>query len=173
MVTGASQGAQTVNDAVTSTLATMNLQGWQVLHLSGRAHAEGVRESYRKISVPARVVDFTPAMADVWAVTDLAISRSGASTCAELTACGIASILMPYPFHKDQHQRLNAKVLADAGAAILIDDERDAGKNTVKLKPALEQLLFDADRRRGMSNAARALGKPDAAKAVAEVVLGL
>lgn len=173
MVTGASQGAQTVNDAVTSTLATMNLQGWQVLHLSGRAHAEGVRESYRKISVPARVVDFTPAMADVWAVTDLAISRSGASSCAELTACGIASILMPYPFHKDQHQRLNAKVLADAGAAILIDDERDAGKNTVKLKPALELLLFDSGRRGAMSAAARLLGKPEAAKAVAEVVLGL
>ncbi|HYE19506.1 MAG TPA: UDP-N-acetylglucosamine--N-acetylmuramyl-(pentapeptide) pyrophosphoryl-undecaprenol N-acetylglucosamine transferase [Tepidisphaeraceae bacterium] len=173
MITGASQGAQTVNEGVTATLAGLDMQGWQVLHLSGRAHADAVREAYRKIDVRARVVDFTPAMADVWAATDLTVSRSGASTCAELTACGIPSILMPYPFHKDQHQRLNAKVLADAGAAILVDDERDAAKNSAKLKPALEQLLFDAGRRRAMGDAARAMGKPGAADEVATTVLAL
>ncbi|HSI34115.1 MAG TPA: UDP-N-acetylglucosamine--N-acetylmuramyl-(pentapeptide) pyrophosphoryl-undecaprenol N-acetylglucosamine transferase [Tepidisphaeraceae bacterium] len=173
MITGASQGAQTVNEGVTATLAGLDMQGWQVLHLSGRAHADAVREAYRKIDVRARVVDFTPAMADVWAATDLTVSRSGASTCAELTACGIPSILMPYPFHKDQHQRLNAKVLADAGAAVLVDDERDAAKNSAKLKPALEQLLFDAGRRRAMGDAARAMGKPGAADEVATTVLAL
>src|SRR5213075_125630 len=62
---------------------------------------------------------FTPAMADVWAVADLAISRSGASSCAELTACGVPSLLMPYPYHKDMHQRVNAEQLADTGAAVL------------------------------------------------------
>ena len=76
-------------------------------------------------------------MADVWAVADLAISRAGASSCAELTACGVPSILMPYPFHKDMHQRANAKVLADAGAAVLVDDEKDAKKNAAKLRPVV------------------------------------
>ena len=90
------------------------------------------------------MIDFTPAMADVWAVANLAISRAGASSCAELTACGIPSILMPYPFHKDMHQRANALELVDAGAAILIDDQKISDKNVEKLRPAIESLLYDA-----------------------------
>jgi len=109
-------------------------------------------------------------MADVWAVTDLAIARSGASTCAELCACGLASILMPYPFHKDLHQRANAKVLAEAGAAILFDDEKDARKNAVKLRPVLESLLFDATKRKAMAEAAKKLARPDAANHVAQIL---
>jgi UDP-N-acetylglucosamine--N-acetylmuramyl-(pentapeptide) pyrophosphoryl-undecaprenol N-acetylglucosamine transferase len=109
-------------------------------------------------------------MADVWAVADLAISRSGASSCAELTACGVPSILMPYPFHKDLHQRANAKVLADAGAAVLMDDQKDARKNAEQLRPILESLLYDVPRRQKMSESAKCLGRPDAAAAVANAV---
>jgi UDP-N-acetylglucosamine--N-acetylmuramyl-(pentapeptide) pyrophosphoryl-undecaprenol N-acetylglucosamine transferase len=169
-ITGASQGAATINDALPPTLGQIKFQGWQILHLSGRSHAEGVREAYRNLNLPARVIDFTPAMADVWAASDLAVSRSGASTCAELTACGVPSILMPYPFHRDQHQRLNAKVLADAGAAVLLDDARDAKKNAEALLPLLAPLIHDADRRKAMAQAARKLGKPAAADAVAGVI---
>jgi UDP-N-acetylglucosamine--N-acetylmuramyl-(pentapeptide) pyrophosphoryl-undecaprenol N-acetylglucosamine transferase len=172
-ITGASQGAATINEALPATLAKITTQGWQVLHLSGRSHADGVRELYRNVNVPARVIDFTPAMADVWAASDLCVSRSGASTCAELTACGVPSILMPYPFHRDQHQRLNAKVLADAGAAILLDDARDAKVNSEKLTPLLAPLIHDADKRQAMAEAARKLGRPDAADAVARVVVGM
>ncbi len=149
----------------------MKLQGWQVLHLSGRDHADAVRGGYRELSLPSRVIDFTPAMADVWAVADLAVSRSGASSCAELTACGVPSILMPYPFHKDMHQRANARVLAEGGAAILLDDEKDRRKNVAKLRPALESLFYDGDRRQAMGQAARRLGQPDAAGAVAKIIL--
>jgi UDP-N-acetylglucosamine--N-acetylmuramyl-(pentapeptide) pyrophosphoryl-undecaprenol N-acetylglucosamine transferase len=170
LITGASQGALTVNEAMLALAGTITLNGWQILHLSGREHGETVRRGYREKGVPACVVDFTSAMADVWAVSDLAVSRSGASSCAELTACGIPSVLMPYPFHKDLHQRANAKVLADAGAAVLVDDERDAQKNAEKLRPILESLLYDTPRRQGMSEAARKLGKPDAAVAVAGVI---
>lgn len=173
VVTGASQGAQTVNDAVVASLPQLNLQGWQVLHLAGRDHGEKVRAAYREINLAARVIDFTPAMADVWAVADLAVSRSGASSCAELTACGIPSILMPYPFHKDMHQRANAKVLADAGAALLMDDAADRKKNAETLTPLLAGLMYDLTRRQTMATAARRLGRPDAAKAVADVVLGM
>jgi UDP-N-acetylglucosamine--N-acetylmuramyl-(pentapeptide) pyrophosphoryl-undecaprenol N-acetylglucosamine transferase len=175
-VTGASLGAKTVNEAVLTMFEGVALRGWQVLHLSGREHADAVRAGYRELAergtpVAARVIDFTPAMADIWATTDLAISRSGASSCAELTACGIPSILLPYPFHKDMHQRLNAKVLADAGAAVLVDDEKDRRKNADKLRPVLETLLYDADKRLAMAQAAKALGHPDAAENVARVVM--
>jgi UDP-N-acetylglucosamine--N-acetylmuramyl-(pentapeptide) pyrophosphoryl-undecaprenol N-acetylglucosamine transferase len=170
VVTGASLGAQTINEAVLTLLERLTLRGWQILHLSGRDHGPEVRAGYRELSVPAVVIDFTPAMADVWSVADLAISRSGASSCAELTACGVPSILLPYPFHKDLHQRANAGVLAHAGAAILLDDERDRKKNADKLRPVVETLFYDVDKRRTMSEAARKIGKPEAADNVARLV---
>ena len=170
VITGASQGAVTVNEAMLALTPALNLAGWQLLHLAGREHGEKVRRGYREKNIAARVIDFTPDMADVWAVADLALSRSGASSCAELTACGVPSILMPYPFHKDLHQRANAKVLADADAAILMDDEKDAKKNADKLKPLLEPLLADASKRKQMSQAAKSLGRPDAAQAVAAAI---
>lgn len=170
VVTGASQGAQTINEAILALLPQISFQGWQVLHLAGREHAQAVTVAYRERSMAARVIDFTPDMADVWAVADLVVSRAGASTCAELTACGIPSILMPYPFHKDMHQRQNAKVLADAGAAVLMDDEKDAGKNSEKLMAILEPLLRDSSKRQAMGAAAKSIGVPHAAKRVAEVL---
>ena len=79
------------------------------------------------------LADVTPA-----AVADLAVSRAGGSTCAELTTCGVPSVLMPYPFHKDLHQRANAQVLAGANAAVLLDDEQEV---------ALAGCRGDVDRR--------------------------
>ncbi|MGC4031023.1 MAG: UDP-N-acetylglucosamine--N-acetylmuramyl-(pentapeptide) pyrophosphoryl-undecaprenol N-acetylglucosamine transferase [Tepidisphaeraceae bacterium] len=172
-VTGASQGAQTVNEAVLESLRTAKLQGWNVLHLAGKDHAAAVRQGYRDLGIPAVVIDFTPAMADVWAVTDLAVARAGASTCTELTACGIASVLMPYPFHKDMHQRANAQALVNAHAAVLIDDAKDRRINAQRLQPALTSLLYDAAKRRAMADAARSLGRRDAADAVATEVAAL
>jgi UDP-N-acetylglucosamine--N-acetylmuramyl-(pentapeptide) pyrophosphoryl-undecaprenol N-acetylglucosamine transferase len=160
----------TINQAMVALAGTICLDGWQILHLAGREHGPAVQKGHEEKKTPARVIDFTPAMADVWAVTDLTVSRCGASTCAELTATGIPSILMPYPFHKDLHQRANAMVLSDSGAAILMDDERDPQKNADKLRPALQSLLQDSAKRKSMSEAARKLGRPDAARAVAAVI---
>ncbi len=173
VITGASQGAQTVNEGTLAALKSMKLQGWQVLHLAGRDHADAVRAGYRDANLEARVIDFTPAMADVWSAADLAVSRSGASSCAELTACGVPSILMPYPFHKDMHQRANGAELASAGAAILLEDARATRPNAERLRPVLESLMHDSNRRGAMATAAKALGRPDAARAVANVVAEL
>jgi UDP-N-acetylglucosamine--N-acetylmuramyl-(pentapeptide) pyrophosphoryl-undecaprenol N-acetylglucosamine transferase len=159
-----------VNKAVLGCVGSLNLQGWQILHLSGKEHAESVRGAYRELGVAAAVVDFTPAMADVWAVTDLTISRAGASTCAELTVCGLPSVLMPYPYHRDQQQKLNARVLKDAGAAVLMEDQRDKKLNAAQLLPILQSLLYDAPKRATMAQSAKSLGRPDAAKAVANVI---
>lgn len=167
VITGASQGAKTINEAVLELMKRVTLRGWQILHLAGRDQAEWVRAGYRELGLAARVIDFTAEMTDVWAVADLAISRSGASSCAELTARGVPSILMPYPFHRDMHQRANAKVLADAGAAVLLEDQRDPRKNAATLEPVVQSLLYDLGKRQAMAAAALKLGRPDAAAAVA------
>jgi len=173
VITGASQGAVTVNEAMLALAGTIKMDGWQILHLAGREHGATVRHGYRNKNVSAHVIDFTPAMQDIWAVADLALSRSGASSCAELTACGVPSILVPYPFHRDLHQRANAQVLADAGAAILVDDEKIAVKNADKLRPILESVLRDASKRKAMSEAARKLSRPDAAENISGVIAEL
>ncbi len=169
-ITGASQGAQTVNEAVLECLKTINMQGWNIVHLAGKDHLEKVRAEYRELDLPAVVIDFTATMNDIWATTDLAICRSGASTCAELTSAGIASILMPYPFHKDMHQRANAKELADANAAFILDDQKDRKKNAQLLLPILVSMLSDGTRRRTMAENARKLARNDAASHVAKIV---
>ena len=171
VVTGASQGAQTVNEAVLATLPSIRIQGWQILHLAGKDHASAVQSRYAQLPVRARVIDFTPAMADVLAVADLVIARAGASTCAELTACGVPAILMPYPYHKDMHQRANAQVLERAGAAFVLNDEKDAVRNSDKMRPLLESLLYDQSRRQQMAAAARTLAKPDAADQIAAALI--
>ena len=181
VVTGASQGAKTVNDATIETFRRLAAdksppaQGWQVLHLAGLDHAEEVRRAWRTVGMDGRasVVDFTPDMADVWAAADLAVSRAGASTCFELLACGVPAVLLPYPFHKDDHQRANADALAAAGAAVVQSDAKDAAANAASLRPTLESLLYDADRRNRMSAAARAAAKPTAAADVAEGLIAL
>ena len=186
VVTGASQGAVTVNQAVVEALRGMaaareGLQGWQILHLAGPDHAEEVRKEYRELhaglpgeeAMAVRVVDFTPDMRDVWAAADLAVARSGASTCAELTACGIPAILMPYPFHSDMHQLANAKVLEAAGGAVIVSDKRDRRATGQLLMPALEKLLYDGDRRQRMKDILASLAVPQAAENVAQVLLEL
>jgi UDP-N-acetylglucosamine--N-acetylmuramyl-(pentapeptide) pyrophosphoryl-undecaprenol N-acetylglucosamine transferase len=180
VVTGASQGAVTVNDAVLESWKQMKahaggakLQGWQILHLSGKENAERVRAEYRELEVPAIVLDFTPAMGDVWAVADLAISRAGASSCAELLACAVPSILMPYPFHKDNHQLANGRALEAQGAAIVVDDLKDRAKNAAMLRPALESLLYDATRRQAMRASARRAAPQNAALAVADALVDM
>jgi len=186
VVTGASQGAVTVNEGVVEALKRIaknrdQIQGWQVLHLAGPDHADAVRKSYRELALEleldaplaVRVVDFTPAMRDVWVVADLAIARSGASTCAELTARSVASILMPYPFHSDMHQLANARVLEEAGAALIVEDKKDCKMNADMLLSPLEGLLYDGEGRARMSKAAGELAVPDAADRVARTMLDM
>ena len=182
VVTGASLGAKTINEAVLAYLGdaghrrTLAARGWQIVHLAGIEQARVVRAAYAKWPPPGvsvKVIDYCDDMASVWAVADGAIGRAGASTCAELTACGVPSILMPYPFHKDLHQKANAMELVRAGAALIVEDAKDAAANAAGLKPALESLLYDDDLRNRMAEAARVAGKPNAAVEIAKEILAL
>jgi UDP-N-acetylglucosamine--N-acetylmuramyl-(pentapeptide) pyrophosphoryl-undecaprenol N-acetylglucosamine transferase len=184
VITGASLGAKTINDAFLALLAdpairhafetgAQNSSQWRIIHLAGIEQAEAVRVAYARYpQVQATIIDYCDDMASVWALADLTIARAGASTCAELTACGVPSILLPYPFHKDMHQKANAMELVRAGAAVIVDDAKDAGRNASAIKKALESLLYDHELRHQMADSAQIVGKPAAAAQIAAEILG-
>jgi len=174
LVTGASQGARSINQAVLANLHVLQaFSDWQVIHLTGAQDFAIVAEAYRRTPIPCRVAAFTDRMADALVAADLVVSRAGASTLAEITAVGRPSILMPYPFHKDQHQLMNARCLARASAARIVPDAVDPAMNGPALRRALEQLMSDQEARTAMASAARQMGRPDAARRVAETILAL
>lgn len=145
--------------------------GWQFLHLTGATDYEQVRAAYESRSVAGRVLAYTEHMADALAAADLVVSRAGASTLAEVTAVGRASVLMPYPHHRDKHQSANAAVLADAGAAVVVEDRLSASKNAPVLGKVLSQLMQDDAARGKMSARASGLGTTGAAATIADAVL--
>lgn len=175
LVTGASQGARTINRAITASLDLIERAGadWQVLHLTGEADRDEVLAGYASRSILSRVLPFTDRMGAAMQLADLVVSRAGASTLAEITTVGRASILLPYPFDRGQHQRANAECLERAGAAVIVDDTGDGARNAAPLRSALESLMRDDARREEMAAAARRIGSPDAAARIADRVLEL
>jgi UDP-N-acetylglucosamine--N-acetylmuramyl-(pentapeptide) pyrophosphoryl-undecaprenol N-acetylglucosamine transferase len=174
LVTGASQGARTINEAALACADFIaELGDWQILHLTGKNDHEFVARGYAGRRNLAKVVAYTENMADALAAADLVISRAGASTLAELTALGRASVLLPYPFHRDQHQWANALCLSETGAARIVRDSIDVNITAPALKLALAELMASGDARGHMSAAAATLGRLDAAEVIAEKLLEL
>ncbi len=181
VITGASLGAQTINRAIALLLADPEIQQflnttggsrWQILHLAGLEHAAELRaHADRLTTIPWKVLDYCDDMAAVWSMADLAITRAGAGTCAELACMGVPAILMPYPFHKDRHQEANAEILAVAGAAVIVHDAKNDTHNAAALKSMLLRLLSEPDRLADMAMAARLQARPQAAQAVARWLL--
>jgi len=162
LVVGGSLGAQALNESVPKALALMNDRP-EVVHQAGEKHLDALKKHYAEARVKGELVAFIDDMARRYAEADLVICRAGAVTIAELSAGGMASILVPFPHAVDDHQTANGKFLADHGAALLIQ-QRD-------LTPQkLAQMIRGLDRSRllEMARKARALGKPDAARVVAE-----
>jgi UDP-N-acetylglucosamine--N-acetylmuramyl-(pentapeptide) pyrophosphoryl-undecaprenol N-acetylglucosamine transferase len=178
LVTGASQGARSINDAITLLAARLNWTGWQILHLAGQGDADRVAAAYSTLktrshsaALKSRVLPFTDRMAEAMVACDLIVSRAGASTLAEIQAVGRPSILLPYPYHRDQHQRHNALVLAEAGAAMLVDDGKDGRLNADRLEPVLTRLMADHECRARMGRCAMTLDRPDSAETIAGALL--
>jgi len=174
VITGASQGAHSVNEAVIEIAdRVLRSVGWQILHLTGEADHPTVRQRYESLSLPAVAIDYTDDMADALALADLVVSRAGASTLAELTAVGRASVLMPYPYHRDEHQTANARCLVRAGAARIVKDNVDVEVNAPALWAALEPLLSDDHARTAMADAAHRIGRGNAALRIADSLIEL
>jgi UDP-N-acetylglucosamine--N-acetylmuramyl-(pentapeptide) pyrophosphoryl-undecaprenol N-acetylglucosamine transferase len=161
LVVGGSLGAQALNEALPKALALMTPQP-RVVHQSGEKHLPALQANYRAAGVEGELVSFIDDMARRYAEADLVICRAGAVTIAELSAGGMASVLVPFPHAVDDHQTANARFLADRAAAIMLPQ----GEMTPHKLAALIGSL-DRGKLLAMAKNARALGKRDAAGVVA------
>ena len=119
MVLGGSRGARRLNEIAVDAFALLHGRGVPLhpIHLTGKADEQRVRAAYAKAGLSATIHAFTTDMAPLYAVADLAVCRSGASTCAELLAFGVPALLVPYPFAAADHQTANAQAMVRLGAA--------------------------------------------------------
>jgi UDP-N-acetylglucosamine--N-acetylmuramyl-(pentapeptide) pyrophosphoryl-undecaprenol N-acetylglucosamine transferase len=163
---GGSQAVARFADAITGALDRL-LADWTVLHITGEAGLSDAVTAREQL--PAALRDrylpepfLTHRMADALVAADLVLGRAGSSTCAEVAAAGVASILVPYP-HAGAHQRANAAYLAEQRAAVLVADEELDPDRLASLAADLR----DDGRRGAMAAAARRLGQPDAARHLA------
>ncbi|HTW84422.1 MAG TPA: UDP-N-acetylglucosamine--N-acetylmuramyl-(pentapeptide) pyrophosphoryl-undecaprenol N-acetylglucosamine transferase [Candidatus Sulfotelmatobacter sp.] len=165
VVMGGSLGARSINEAVAALVTRRTLgDRWQVLHVSGERDYEYMQAEEREPAPGNRVVlvPYLADPADAYAAADVAITRSGASTLAELAVTGTPAILIPYPHAADGHQAHNAALFAEQGAAIVIPDAELDGD---RLWWALRDIL-ETDRLRTMRTAARSLAPRNAADAI-------
>ncbi len=172
LVFGGSQAVATLNDAVFGGLDRL-VDRWRLLHVAGEAGIDAAREARDRL--PSELREryrpepfLTDLMADALVAADLVVGRAGSSTCAEVAAAGVASILVPYP-HAGSHQRANAAWLGDRGAAVAISDEAFTAD---RLVGEAERLREDAVRS-PIAAAARSLGRPDAARVLADELLAM
>jgi len=169
LVFGGSQGSRVLNRALLSALP--HLPGGdrlRIVHQTGEAMQKEVEDAYAAAERPAEVAAFLDDMEARFAAADLVVCRSGATTCAELTAAGKAAVLVPFSQAADDHQRINAQALAAAGAARMIE-EKDL--NGAALARAVRDLLDTPGALEAMEHAARTLGRPDAAARVADLLM--
>lgn len=172
LVFGGSQGARSINRAITDAHGRWDGRDLQILHAAGtRGYAESARrweQARARSRGPAvTLVEFIDDMADAYAAADLVVCRAGATSIAELTALGLPSVLVPYPHATGDHQTHNARGLQRAGAAVVIADDQLDGASLVA---AAEPLLRDPARYAAMATSAAVFGRPDAAANVARLV---
>jgi UDP-N-acetylglucosamine--N-acetylmuramyl-(pentapeptide) pyrophosphoryl-undecaprenol N-acetylglucosamine transferase len=173
LVLGGSQGASALNERLPDAAPRIAKEtpGLQIVHQSGKDRDEAVRTAYTREAFPgATVSPFLDDIAGEIARADLVIARSGAGAVAEISAIGRASILIPFPHAADDHQAKNAAALEAAGGALTI---RQEAADAVRIAREVTLLLLDGPRRQRMADAARASGRPNAARAVAEDLLHL
>ena len=170
LVTGGSQGARRINEAVTAAAPALALAGVQVLHITGPQQAEAVRSALGP-TVPAthHVVDYVDAMEVAYAASDLVLCRAGAMTCAELAAVGLPAIFVPLPIGNGE-QALNAGPLVAAGGGLLV---ADADLDAAYVVSTVLPLIDDEHRLGQMSVAAAKLGHRVADETLAQIVLAL
>jgi UDP-N-acetylglucosamine--N-acetylmuramyl-(pentapeptide) pyrophosphoryl-undecaprenol N-acetylglucosamine transferase len=167
LVVGGSLGAQALNEIVPQALALLSeSERPEVTHQAGGKHLDELRGNYERAGVHGELLAFIDDMAARYAQADLVICRAGALTVSELAAAGVPSILVPFPHAVDDHQTHNARFLADAGAAVLIQQ-----RDLTPRKLADQLLALTREVLLSMASKARALAKADAAAAVAQVCM--
>ena len=170
-VFGGSLGSTRINRAVAA--ATEHWQArddLHIRHIAGRRDYDGLARAVaadRDSALGYDLVAYEDDMATVYAAADLVVSRSGATTVAELAAAGVPAVLVPLPGAPGDHQTANARRLVEAGGAVIV---RDAELDGTRLAAEVDALLDDPDRLTAMGRAATALARPDAARAVVDLI---
>ncbi|HXC44601.1 MAG TPA: undecaprenyldiphospho-muramoylpentapeptide beta-N-acetylglucosaminyltransferase [Candidatus Dormibacteraeota bacterium] len=170
LVFGGSQGAHAINDAMIRCLPELRRQapGIHIIHQTGERDYNDALAAYRNLGESAEVSKFIEDMPAAFARADLVVCRSGASTVAEITAAGKPAIFVPFPRAADDHQRVNAEALAREGAAVVVEESKLQG---VWLAETIAALLNDPPRLQAMSEAARSLAHPNAARDIAAMAV--
>jgi len=172
LIFGGSQGSHAINLAMVAAaphLAALD-GGVAITHQTGEHDLELVRDGYRRAGIGARVEPFLFAMDREMKAADLILCRAGATTLAELAAAGRAALLVPLPTAADDHQRKNAAVMRDAGAADVLDQNDLTGP---VIAERIAALLAEPARLQRMAALARTLARPAAAEAIVDRALAL
>jgi UDP-N-acetylglucosamine--N-acetylmuramyl-(pentapeptide) pyrophosphoryl-undecaprenol N-acetylglucosamine transferase len=169
LIFGGSQGAHAINVAMVEAAPRLAASGRRVAitHQTGERDLDLVRSAYQRAGMAARVEAFIYEIDREMKAADVVICRAGATTLAELAASGTPAILVPLPKSTDDHQRKNAEVVAQAGAALVIEQRHMNGET---LAAAISGLVSNPARRQEMATAARQLARPDAAQRIADRV---
>ena len=168
-----SLGARNINQAVAAIADDLDelADDWQVLHICGpgkRADLEGkVGKKIRHV-----IMEYCQSMALAYAVSDLVLARAGASTIGELAALSKPAVLMPYRYHSDRQQYLNAQELAHRGAGVIVEDAGDVQINAAALRESLLEIMRNPERLKVMRRAAWGDASSDAAEKIARWMLG-
>jgi UDP-N-acetylglucosamine--N-acetylmuramyl-(pentapeptide) pyrophosphoryl-undecaprenol N-acetylglucosamine transferase len=172
LVFGGSQGAHAINVAMAEAAPRLRAgtAPLAITHQTGERDLEMVREAYGRAGLDVRVEPYLYDMASEMAAADLVVCRAGATTIAELAVAGRPAILVPLPQAADDHQRRNARVLEEAGAAVVIEQRELTGE---RLAREIAALADDPARRRALGAAVRRFARPEAARTIAERVLAL
>jgi UDP-N-acetylglucosamine--N-acetylmuramyl-(pentapeptide) pyrophosphoryl-undecaprenol N-acetylglucosamine transferase len=164
-VFGGSRGAASINRAMEGALERLKQRSnLQVLWQTGADDFENMQQKFRSFPIPVRVTAYLEAIEKAYAIADVVVCRAGAMTIAEVTACGIASILVPYPYATRDHQTHNAQGLLERDAALMLPD-KDLTPEALTQK--IESLLGDEQRLRRLGRNARAFARVDAAQRIA------
>ena len=171
LILGGSLGAHRVNELVVDALTEHGRllpAGMQIIHQTGAADEEWVKSVYGQAGIKATVAAFFTDMAEVYAGSDLLLSRAGATTLAELAVLGKPAVLIPYPFAADDHQYKNGRYYADSGGALVLVERELTAR---KLAETLAELAGNPIRLQEMAKAMRAKGRPDATERIVDVCL--
>lgn len=170
-VFGGSQGATRINRAVLDAYPRWVGRTLQILHATGDRDFAAISDAWEAVKQPdgpgVTVVPFIADMASAYAIADLVVGRAGATSMAEITACAIPAILVPYPHATADHQKYNAQALVRTGGAMMIADAQLTG---VSLDEAVTNVFTDAAVQQHMRKAAEVFSRKDAAQRVARLV---
>ena len=172
LVLGGSQGARAINELMVELFSTADaeLNKCFIIHQTGVADEQFVKEAYEEYGVAAKVSAFFDDMADVYSQSNFVISRAGATTLAELAVLGKPALLIPYPHAADNHQEKNAQRFVDHGAALLFSQRTLSAE---RLGQEIKRLFLDRAALEGMAEQMKQLGIPDAADRIVDISLEL